>query len=171
MKISIPLLALFLSWTSLHAEDQLILNGAFEDDLKDWTLQTMGTAKATANVVPIEGGKHAVSVEVTEPGEKRYFVQLVQRNVHVESGKTYLLTFRAKAKTAADIVVTVSSKEGSNFREMWREEDLALSEEWKEFRFSVAAKDPSDNVYLILSGMAKQPDEYFFTDISLTEKN
>lgn len=171
MKISIPLLTLFLSWTTLHAQDQLIQNGNFENDLKDWNLQTMGTAKASANVVSIEGDKHAVSVEVTEPGEKRYFVQLVQRNVRMESGKTYLLTFRAKVKTPADVVVTVSSKEGDNFREMWRQEDLALTEEWKEFRFSVAAKDPSDNVYLILSGMAKQPDEYLFTDVSLTEKN
>ncbi|CAN5621457.1 hypothetical protein BH09VER1_BH09VER1_13730 [soil metagenome] len=171
MKISIPLLALLISWTPLHAEDQLITNGTFENELQGWTLQTMGTAKATANAVSIDGDKHAAAVEVTEPGEKRYFVQLVQPNVHLEEGKTYLFTFRAKAKTPADIVVTVSSKEGTAFREMWRQENLALTEEWKEFRFSVPAKDPSDNVYLILSGMAKQPDEYFFTDVSLTEKN
>lgn len=155
---------------AVFAADNLVQNGDFENGSGSWDLQCMGNAKASVKVIQ-EAGKHAAAVEVTEPGEKRYFVQLVQRNLHLDGDKSYELTFRAKAKTPADVVVTVSAKEGSGFREMWRQENIALKEEWDEFRFTVTPKDPTDNVYLILSGMAKQPDEYFFTDVTLTEKN
>lgn len=166
MKILLPLL-IVLSCAAAFAGENLIFNGDFATGLEGWRLDRMQNAQASVDVRDGGEGRSAVVVKVLEQAEKRYFVQLVQKGIPLDAGKTYRLTFRGRCDPDAAIVVKLIENQAP-YLEMWSEDHITLNGEWKEVTFEFKPKASQDEAVLVLSGLAQQPGDYWFSDISLS---
>jgi Carbohydrate binding domain len=148
----------------------LFSNGDFRDGMTGWNLLCQEEAKAVAEVKEIEHGKRAVCVTVQTPGSEGYYVQLVQGNISIAGTKTYKLTFRARSKPDGHITVNLwPTTQSSDPQALWRVDQVALTDTWKEYSFDIHPNNVSGNFNLDFGGLAKQAGEYWFTDITLVE--
>jgi len=147
----------------------LFPNGDFRDGMGSWYLLCQEHAQAAAEVKGIEQGKHAVCVTVQTPGAEGYYVQLVQGNIPIAASATYKLTFRARSKPAGNITLNLWPAHSSDPNALWRVDQVALTDAWKEYSFEINPNDVSGNFNLDIGGLARQAGEYWFTDISLVE--
>jgi hypothetical protein len=166
MKI-LSFLFVVLSCAAALAGDNLIVNGDFATGLEGWRLDRMQNAQASVEVRDGGDGRGAVVVKVLEQAEKRYFVQLVQKGVSLDAGKTYRLTFRGRSDPDASVVIKLIENQAP-YLEMWSEDHIALGSDWKEVTFEFKPKASQDEAVLVLSGLAQQPGDYWFSDVSLT---
>jgi hypothetical protein len=151
-----------------RAGTPLFPNGDFRDGMTGWNLLCQEEAQAVSEVKDIEKGKHAVCVTVQTPGTEGYYVQLVQGNIPIAGSKTYKLTFRARSKPVAAISVNLwPSQAGSDAHALWRVDQVALTDAWKEFSFEIHPNNVSGNFNLDFGGLARQAGEYWITDVSL----
>lgn len=134
-----------------------------------WNLLCQEEAQAVAEVKDIEHGKRAVCVTVQTPGTEGYYVQLVQGNIPISASATYKLTFRARSKPAANITLNLWPTHSANPSELWRVDQVALTDAWKEYSFEINPNNVSGNFNLDFGGLARQAGEYWLTDISLTQ--
>jgi hypothetical protein len=158
---------LLLSCAAALAGDNLIVNGDFATGLEGWRLDRMENAQAAVEIRDADDGRSAAVVKVLQQAEKRYFVQLAQKGVSLDADKTYRLTFRGRADPEASIVLKLLENQ-SPFLELWSEDHIALNGDWKEITFEFKPKASQDDAVLVLSGLAQQPGEYWFTDVSLS---
>lgn len=78
-------------------------NGDFSgSELDPWVLNAWNDAVATSSVSNGE-----ITVNISTLGENVYDIQLVQRNVPLETGKDYRLTFDASAAAARDMDIII----------------------------------------------------------------
>ncbi len=153
----------------LHAQDELIANPSFEHALDSWTPMSLEGAVAQFDVKDIDGGKKALCITVPAAAEKRYYVQLDQTlTASMSMGKTYTLSFRAKATPAAQIVITMGDK-GPPGAELWRLDQIAITDSWQTYSFPVNVSQDAVQPILNISGLAAAAGQYWFTDISLKE--
>lgn len=160
-------LALSFSCVAAFAGENLIVNGDFATGLEAWRLDRMQNAQASVDVRDSGDGRNAVVIKVLEQAEKRYFVQLVQKGVSLDADKTYRLSFRGRSDPEASIVVKLIENQAP-YLEMWSEDHITLGSEWKEVTFEFKPKASQDEAVLVLSGLAQQPGDYWFSDISLS---
>jgi len=151
------------------AQTELITNPGFESGLDTWQPQKLQGAQATFEVKQIENGKQALCVTVAQAAEKRYFVQILHPVYSLLSAsKSYTLSFRARSKPGASIVVTMRASKTPP-GEMLRQDSIELTEDWKDYSYSFTPAQDSPANYLTLSGLAAQAGEYWFTNVSLQE--
>lgn len=155
---------------SLFAGSPLFTNGDFSAGMDGWNLLCMENTPAVAEVREIENGKHAVCVTVQAAGAKGYYVQLVRANVSLDAGKSYRLSFRARSKGDANITVNLWPRESSASEALWQTNPIPVTGEWKEYHYDIDPHGTSGDLNLDFGGLAAQPGEYWFTDISLTEE-
>lgn len=166
---SIWLAALLVLQGSLYGGTPLFPNGDFSDGMKGWNLLCLEKTPAVAEVRAIENGKHAVCVTVPVAGAQGYYVQFVQRNIVITGDKSYKLSFRARSKIAATITLNLWPTEGSNPHALWRVDQVAVTDAWKDYSYDIDPKGESGNFNLDFGGLAKQAGEYWLTDIGLDE--
>jgi hypothetical protein len=159
--------ALLLSCAAVFAGENLILNGDFATGLEGWRLDRMQNAQAAIEVRDAGDGRSAAVIKVLEQAEKRYFVQLVQKGVSLDADKTYRLTFRGRSDPEASIVVKLLENQAP-YLELWSEDHIGLNGEWKEVSFEFTPKASQEGAVLVLSGLAQQPGEYWFSEVSLS---
>jgi acetyl esterase/lipase len=151
------------------AQTELITNPAFESGLDTWQPQNLQGTKASFEIKPIENGKHAICITVPQAGEKRYYVQILHPIYSLLSAsKSYTLSFRARSKPGAPIVVFVRASKTPP-GEMWRQDPIVLTEDWKDYSYTFTPGADSQANYLTISGLAAQAGEYWFTNVSLQE--
>lgn len=80
---------------SSDPNSNLLQNGDFASELTPWEFNSWNNSTATGSVVDGE-----FKVTITTLGENHYDIQLVQRDVPLEQGKSYILTFDASATEA-----------------------------------------------------------------------
>jgi hypothetical protein len=164
---TLSFLLLALSCAAAVAGENLILNGDFSSGLEGWRLDRLQNAQASIEVRDAGDGRSAAAIRVLEQAEKRYFVQLAQKGVSLEAGKTYRLSFRGRSDPDASIVVKILENQAP-FPEVWSEDHINLGPEWKEVVFEFSPQVSLDEAVFVLSGLAQQPGEYWFADVSLT---
>jgi acetyl esterase/lipase len=149
--------------------EELITNPGFDSGLEDWQPQKLQGTAATFEVKDIENAKHALCVTVPQAAEKRYYVQLLHGiYTQLYAGKSYSISFRAKAAPDASIVVVLSSSQTPP-GEMLRQDDIALTSDWKDYSYTFTPASDSTATHLTISGLAAQAGEYWFTNVSLHE--
>jgi acetyl esterase len=149
------------------AQNELISNPSFESGLDGWQAQKLEGTQATFEVKEIENGRHALCVTVPQAAEKRYYIQLVHPIYSLLSANTsYTLSFRARSQPAAPIVVIMHTG-GSAPQELLRADPVDLTADWKDYTYTITPQQNSEANYLTISGLAAQPGEYWFTDVSL----
>jgi hypothetical protein len=122
---------------------ELLANGSFKEGLRGWAAQQSGPGKATASVVdPAEGGRH-LRWEVTRPGEQSWHVQLYAKDVPVQHGKSYAVSFRARAGEGKRLKLTLGMMmQQSPWRDVVGRATLALTPEWREYGMTCVIANP-----------------------------
>lgn len=151
-------------------------------DWKDhWYLEQNGGAKADARTVPLDPQSlpakttnpdnenaetiSALKVSVSQPGKEAWHVQFSQSPLKVDEGKTYTVSFFAKADKPRKLSVNISQA-----HEPWKvlaSSSVELSTSWQQFRFALNANGSDDKARLSFSNLGLETGETFFTDISL----
>jgi len=104
----------------------------------NWALQAYGGSAATANV---NGGK--ATINITATGTEMYQPQLVQKNIALEQGMKYRLTFKASS-AAASRVINVMLQQSSGDYIMYASEDFNLTSTEQTFTLEFEMTNPSD---------------------------
>lgn len=97
------------SLTSAIDSLNFLSNGLFSDSTSAWELSVSNQASAFWDVM----NKQAV-VHITNGGHNNYHVQLMQSGVSIERGKTYSVSFYAKADANRNIAVSLMMSSSPN---------------------------------------------------------
>ena len=150
LRLSI-LLAFTLPAVRAAADSQTPVSADFAGNNGVWQLNLMENTKAEASSESTEGGKKAIHITVPVAGAKRYYAQLVCKNLSLQAGKTYRLHFRVRSKPDADLAVVAGSFHGK-FEELWRLDHLASKEEWTEYNLDVKPSKSDSEGQISFSG-------------------
>jgi endo-1,4-beta-xylanase len=125
--------------TSPVSSPNLLPNGGFERDLENWFTQASSPAAATFSVITGDApeGSKALKVDVTAPGPNPWSVQAINDAWASESGKTYTLSFYAKAATAASSFKVIQQNQ------TYAERIFTLSTAWQKYEWTFAAAEAS----------------------------
>lgn len=161
------LLSAALVSTGAKADEPLIPNGRFTSGMDGWSVTRLEKTVAESKLEAGENGQQAIHLKIPQAGAKRYFVQLVHKDLQFHAGKTYHLHFRARCKPAGEIAVIAASNH-DKYEELWRQEHIAITEQWADYTCDIKPKDSDDGAVLIFNGLAAQAGEFWFADVSMT---
>lgn len=138
MKKCLLLLLFFTSLLSFtdHAQN-LISNGSFENDFANWNNLVGGASSATFSIetADVEDGAKAMKVVVTTPGANAYDVQSINGSWASVTGKTYTLTFYARAATNGIMLRVVQQTI------TYAQKDFTLSTSWQKYEWTFTAQE------------------------------
>ncbi|HEV7403119.1 MAG TPA: carbohydrate binding domain-containing protein [Chthoniobacteraceae bacterium] len=143
---------------------ELLANHDFRAGADHWFLEQHEGAKAAMTF----GGSNAtteMALNVTAPGKEGWHVQFSQSPVKVEKGKSYTISFRARAPQPAKINVGLSQAHAP-----WKglgTQEVKLTTEYQDLSFVVTPSDSDDQARLSFSNLGLQLGEYHFHNVSL----
>ena len=164
----VAFLVLALAAPSLRADTELIQNGSFNSGKDAWHLDNMEGAKGEFTVETGTDGKSAAHVAVPEAATVAYHVQLFQDKLEFKAGQTYHLSFRARASANINIGLNTMIAE-TPWTSLWKQ-DVSLTSDWQTYSFDITPTQSSTNARVTFSRLAAQPADYWFADVSLTQK-
>ncbi|SHJ39314.1 Por secretion system C-terminal sorting domain-containing protein [Tangfeifania diversioriginum] len=118
-------------------DDNLIINGTFENETDYWNLYLNSEANAQMNVLNEE-----IIIEVDNPGSEKWHIQLIQTDIKIEYDKSYELSFDASAnkQTTIDAVI---SENGGDYSDYFRQ-NLEISESRNRFKYAFKMEESTD---------------------------
>lgn len=139
---------------------ELLGNTDFAQGLRGWTVERHAGAQANVTVVedlpaalqrPGSSAK-ALRVEVVQPGEQAWHVQLSQAGLKLQQGASYTVQFWAKADPGRSISVSVGQA-----HEPWANLGLSanprLTNTWRPFRYVFTATQTDDRARVSFSNL------------------
>jgi Carbohydrate binding domain len=160
------ILALAWSWMggSLLAADVVL-------DFGKWQLETQNGAEARleASSEAPDPTLPALLVSVTKPGLEFWSVELRAPNLSFAKGKTYELTFRAKAAPRG-YVYFVLEKQTFNQAAVALGTNLRFPTEWAECTVAFTVTEDANPGRLTISSLSVNPAKFWFADFHLKEK-
>jgi hypothetical protein len=152
--------------TSSRGGDTLFFDG-FENGLGSaWELELHETAAGTLALTDqAASGSSAALVNVTAVSSETWHTQFKLTGESVKKDSTYEIIF--KAKSDRDVTIGISFMRDNSPWTYYGGEDLNLTPEWKEFKFSFKA--PEDNVgqLRISFGFNHKLGSFYFDDFLL----
>lgn len=143
---------------------ELLANGDFRGGADHWYLEQHEGAKATMGF----GGSNNTSemaLLVTAPGKEGWHVQFTQSPLKVEKGKSYTISFRAKAPKPVKINVGLSQAHAP-----WKglgNQEVKLTAEYQDISFVVTPGESDDKARLSFSNLGLLTGEFRFQSASL----
>lgn len=174
MKLNILLTAataLFTtSLTSIHA-GELLKNGDFSTQMEGWWLEQRSPALGTTTFeTKGPDDQPAVEIEVVEPGEQGWQMQLVQKGFAVKNGKTYTVKFLAKAEPELYGFFVALAQASKEYKTLVNKAEILLSPSWKEYEFDLLASEDESDARLIFGNLGQKPGKIWFASVSLVEQ-
>jgi|GEM_PF-6976141 len=144
---------------------QLIRNGHFTNTIDNFNLFVAGDA--AANWYHNEDGEYA-SIKITNGADKRWKVQMTQKGILLEQGKSYRLKFRAKADTDKSIYVKMSDL--LDVVSYFQITDLEISDTWQPYEYTFTMTNTTDINSRINFAVGQNETAIRFDDVSLLEE-
>ncbi|HYR57708.1 MAG TPA: carbohydrate binding domain-containing protein [Chthoniobacteraceae bacterium] len=145
---------------------EMLQNGSFAKAFEKWNLEQHGGAKAAISFAAAQDpSRQALAVKVEQPGKESWHVQFSQGGLKLEGGRSYTVTFRARADKPRKIHASLSQT-----HEPWKvlaTHEVKLSAEWQPVRLTIAPNASDDKARLAITGLGSEPGEFFFDNISL----
>ncbi|MEX0330582.1 MAG: carbohydrate binding domain-containing protein [Puniceicoccaceae bacterium] len=139
---------------------ELLQNGDFENGTSPWNLYAGNGA--SANLANIDG---EAQVTITVPSDTHHHIQLRQTGINLENGKSYKVTFKARAEAArgirAELMLNVSPF--SNYAR----EILTITESMTEYSFTFRMNSPSDANARFRFTLGGDSTTAYFDDVSV----
>jgi hypothetical protein len=145
---------------------EMLANGAFANGFANWSLEQHEGAKASTQFARAEGASNQVlDLKVERAGRESWHVQFSQAGLQVEAGRSYTVSFRARADQPRRISVSLSQS-----HEPWKvlaTQSINLTATPQQVRFTFSPSASDDRARLSFTNLAAQTGEYFFEEISL----
>jgi len=130
---------------------EMLSNNTFENGLDKWILEQHSGAKALCKFVDdipqqakaVSPTGKALVIEVVNPGKENWHIQINQSQLKFEEGKSYTLSFWAKANKPRRISVGASQAHDP-WGNMGLSINVNLSTEWKQYSLAFVA-NKTDN--------------------------
>ena len=170
------LLLFTLGCLSLTAKE-LIQDPEFKKAEKYWYLKKSNEYKTTKEIFK----KGQFSTKTKFSSEDRYYFLMNQ--VELEVGKTYKLSFEAKAKGEGtllacyrnnnDVYNKKKGKPGRHLHMLGLKQEFTPSKEWQKYEYAFVAQEnkTSDYIEVIMFMFGAYTGEIFLKNVSLSESN
>lgn len=132
------------------ADDGLIKNSEFNGDLTFFESFADNSAKASCEVIE-EGENNVLDFTISNTGDMDWKIQLIQRGVSLEKGKTYVLRLKAKSTIKRDLMFAIQhdGSKDDNWDNYASQKTVSLDTEFQTFEKTF--KMPVDNPQAMLS--------------------
>lgn len=155
----------------LNAED-LIKNGNFEAEMQGWFLDQHSPAMATTTFQTTDpDGKTAIEIEVVEPGEQAWQVQLVQGGCSISVGKIYTLAFYAKAEPELYGAVAALAQAVAPYGILASKGELTLTTGWKKFEVELTPSADEPTARVVFSNLGGNSGKVWISQVSLIKND
>lgn len=145
---------------------EILQNGSFTKAFSSWSLEQHEAAKAATHfVAPELSSRDILSVKVEQPGKQGWHVQFSQAGLKFEGGRSYTVSFRARADKPRRINVSLSQT-----HEPWQvlaTNAVKLTPQWQLVRFTLSPSASEDRARLSFTNLGDETGEFFFDQISL----
>lgn len=132
------------------ADDGLIKNSEFNGDLTFFESFADNSAKASCEVIE-EDDNNVLDFTISNTGDMDWKIQLIQRGVSLEKGKTYVLRLKAKSTIKRDLMFAIQhdGSKDDNWDNYASQKTVSLDTEFQTFEKTF--KMPVDNPQAMLS--------------------
>jgi carbohydrate binding protein with CBM4/9 domain len=142
--------AFFFPKDALAAATNLIQNPSFESGKASWSLSTTSPAVATFTTTTStkEDGASSAQVAITKLGSpsSSSSIQLKQTALSMTAGKTYTVTFWAKASTTRSMQSVIQLTASPN--SLYGSKLVSLTTTWQQFSYTFTPTVSQTNVYI-----------------------
>lgn len=133
-------------------EAAMIKNGSFNSNLAGYEMGCYETGEATFGVDSQKAGNDtAFDADIKDTGSADWNIQLKQRGIKLEKGKSYKLTYKAKATVDREISV-VFQRDGAS-DDVWTvysgDNKNELTSSWQNFELAFTMNDETDEDVLL----------------------
>ena len=153
-------------------ETNVILNPGFENDLDDWQFNLWGSGSGSWNATtsnPWSGSKSMQVITTTPQGTgDSWEVNLRQLNHSIISGKSYTVSFHARADGGNTLRYEVQVNEGS-YKE-YADRTVELFDHWSKYECSFTA-DTTSNQLSFMAMFGENVGNYYIDEVKLNETN
>jgi len=162
--------ALLTTALTTHA-GELLKNGDFSNQMEGWWLEQHSPALGTTTFeTKGPDDQPAVEIEVVEPGEKGWQIQLVQKGFAVKKDKAYTVKFLAKAEPELYGFFVALAQASKEYKTLANKAEILLSPSWKEYEFDLVATEDESDARLIFGNLGQKPGKIWFASVSLIEQ-
>jgi hypothetical protein len=163
------------SQPSYKDPNNLIKNGGFDNGTANWTNLLSHQGKGTSSVVDGQMVCVFTSSGVV-PGKEFYDDQLIQENLTIVNGVTYIVTLDAKADVVRTFQFAVENQnEGTGFTQYAKVGDVnprdTLATTMKTFSRTFTMTLPTDNQVRLSFSFGLTPSTVTFDNISIIDKS
>ncbi len=140
----------------------LVPNGNFTAEEAEWYLMNDGGAVSTQE--PAQEGR-GIRITATKAGTDTWHTQLMQA-IPLEAGKTYRMSFRARADGPKTIYTTAQQNVAPfSLCGLWQQ--VSLDTQWQDFTYVFTAKDCEPGKVNLVLGTNGQLGWFEFSDVKL----
>ncbi len=143
--------------------EDLVINGDFSDSDRNWTFLERDKARAVGRA---DDG--IFSIDIEKGGSEYWNVQLVQKNIPLVQGHTYLFEFDAWAD-APRIIEAKLAQDGSPWRNYSRTSPMAIKRGKKRYAFEFEMTSATDDNARVVINCGTSDIDCYFDNISVTE--
>ena len=147
-----PIPTVTLTPTPTSASTNIIQNGSFENTgstwLSPWKLQVRSSAAATVkqNSTYHVDGTYSAKVYVSRASTTDWYVQLLQHNLSLAVGKTYTISFWARAGSNRTMYVVLQNYSGNN-GVIYFGKQISITTTWQQYTFTFTATTNDTDAY------------------------
>ena len=142
---------------------ELVWNGDFSQNALKWN--SVGSYQGAQAMESIDNGE--CHINVTTPGTLDWHVQLSQGGLRFEEGKTYHVSFRARASVARSIAIA-----GNQDIDPWAtygKDTVQISTSMQDYSFNFTMNKPTDTSARIEFDLGGTASEIWIDDVSVQE--
>lgn len=157
--------------------EELLQNPSFDSGISSWTLYASSQANATGVRTTITGeydsSPAGYIISTSESGLAKNDIQLYTTGISIQNGKTYELTFRAKATqqfTLSDTALIKATSPWSSYAAT-SIDDLDITTDWKIFKiyFSATTSASDGRITFYLGNVLPDGQRFYIDTLSLKE--
>ena len=148
--------------------EELLANGDFSKGISGWSVEVHNGARASYKIINTPEGFHALMIRVERLGSEKWHVQFNYPGIRVIEGRSYLVSFKAKADR--ETVIFISLRQA---HEPWRALstpiEVMITPEWQDYRIVLLATGSDENARLDITNLGTTEATYYFANFSLRE--
>ncbi len=144
-------------------ENTVLKNGAFSNRLEAWTFEARESSDATYFV-----GNRVFHVQITDGGGDTWDISLSQHDIAIVEGKSYEVTFKARAVEAREIQA-YSGLVNAPFTRFNKNDTFSLTTEWQTFTYQFTVGTFGTAPVWLRFDFGKSNADVYVDDVSLVE--
>ena len=139
-------------------------NGHFEQGAEDWEIHLPNGASTASATHAVIGG--ISQVNISDPGNAAYEIQLIQRHRILEAGKTYRIAYDARADSPRNMSIDISQSVSPFSSYQHHNHSLTTDFQHFSYDFSMNVNDANARINFYMGGNATP---IYIDNVSLSE--